>query len=400
MARSMAVVNTIANVESIPEKDRIVLYGFSENDWKIIDGKDTYKVGDLVVRIEVDSLLPVREEFEFLRSKCYTSKFDRFRIKALKLGGVVSQGLLLNLSILPKGKYKSGDDVTELLDILKMEDAEDASPKANGTSKLQTPFIKFLMDHKLTRKLGKLLIKFKLRNHISGNFPSSTISKTDETILQNYKGLLTKHAKDGSYITLKCEGQSSTFLYKMKKKKPFAFFACSRNIAYPKDNDNNFWKMAKKYKLDEKLRKYFKDTGKVLAIQCEVIGPGVQENIYKLKELEIRMFTAKDITNDILLTYSELIDLRDNYDIPMVPVLTTGILEDILPDLETALRLSFIKKNDLSHLDERFRESLKKETWIPEDVLNEGMVIRGLNNEFSFKVRNPQYVFGGITAKY
>ena len=400
MSRSMAIVNTVAKVEAIPEKDRIVLVSFEENDWTIIGQKNECNVGDLIVRIEVDALLPIRPEFEFLRSKCYVPKYDRFRIRVMKMSGCLSQGLLLPMSILPPGKYKSGDDVTDILGIQKLEEVEDASPKAGETSKIQTPFIKFLMDHKCTRQIGRILIKFKMRNHVSGNFPSELISKTDETILQNYKGLLEKYADVESYFTLKAEGKSSTFLFKPKGKKPGTFFTCSRNIAYPKDNGNEFWLMAKKYDLENKMRKYFNEKGIILAIQAEIIGPGIQDNIYKLKEKEIRFFTAKDIINQRQLSYYELIELRDRYGIPMVPVLKVDVLKNVFPDIETALKISFIRKNDDAHLYGDFKNILMNETWIPDDILNEGIVIRGLNNEFSFKVRNPQYVSDGPTAKY
>ena len=84
----------------------------------------------------------------------------------------------------------------------------------------------------------------------------------------------------------------------------------------------------------------------------------------------------------------------------MVPVLKVDVLKNVFPDIETALKISFIRKNDDAHLYGDFKNILMNETWIPDDILNEGIVIRGLNNEFSFKVRNPQYVSDGPTAKY
>lgn len=399
MSRSMAIVNTISNVEAIEGKDKIVLVSFLENDWRIIGQKDECAPGKLVVRVEVDALLPIRPEFEFLRKKCYAPKYDRFKIGVMKMAGCISQGILFPMSILPEGKvFKAGDDVTEVLDILKAEDAEDASPKA-GNTKVQTPFIKFLMDHKPTRWIGRKLIQWKMRSHVSGNYPSDLISKTDETILQNYRGLLEKYADIDAYFSLKLEGKSSTFIFKPKGKKPGSFFTCSRNLAYPEDNDNEFWQAAKKHDLKAKLLRYYKDKKIVLAIQAELVGPGIQGNIYRLKEKEIRMFTAKDVVSRRLLSLDELIELRDVYGIPMVPILKVARLKDVFPDIETALRISFIRKGDVDHLYEGFKEALGRESWIPDDVLNEGLVIRGVKNEFSFKVRNPQYVADGPTAK-
>lgn len=260
MSRDMAVINKIKFIEPIPNKDRIVLYGFEENDWKIIDQKDKYNIGDLVVRIEVDSLLPVRPEFEFLRSKCYIPKFDRFRVKAMKMAGVISQGLLLGLDILPKGKYKSGQDVSSILNVLKYEDAEDASPTKSDVS-LVYKFAKVLMNIKFTRPLGRKILSFINKNKISSNFPTEYISKTDETILQNFKGLLEKWAETECYITLKCEGKSSTYLYNIKNGKPKTFLVCSRNLAYSKaeSGSTEFWQMNEKYSIKDKILKYYND---------------------------------------------------------------------------------------------------------------------------------------------
>ena len=400
--RSMAVINTVSEVLPIEGKDLIALVTFKENDWTIIGQKSDVSPGQLVVRIEVDSLLPIRPEFEFLRKQCYSAKYDRFKIGCMKMAGVISQGILFPLDILPKGKtYKAGDDVTEALDIVKLEDAEDASPKAVTTAPTALMrAAKFFLGSRLTRPLGKALMALEMRNHVSDNFPASLISKTDETILQNYKGLLEKWKDTLSYFSLKCEGNSGTFIFKPKGKKPGRFFPCSRNRAYPKDNGNEFWQMTKKYDLEAKLKKYHKDHGVVLAIQAELIGPGIQGNIYGLKEKEIRMFTAKDVVNQRLLGLYELIELRDRYDIPMVPILAVAKLGEVFPTLEDALRVSFMRKSDEAHLCERFAGSLRQESWIPDDVLNEGLVIRGVNNEFSFKVRNPQYVSDGPTAKW
>lgn len=73
--------------------DRIVLA--TVLGWTVIVQKD-FKVGDEIVFAEIDSVFPEKPEFEFLRSK-------KFRIKTMKMGGVISQGIVFPLSILPKG---------------------------------------------------------------------------------------------------------------------------------------------------------------------------------------------------------------------------------------------------------------------------------------------------------
>ena len=104
--RKLASIQKIVSLEPIKDADKIekaTVLG-----WELVVAKkDNFKVGDLVVYCEVDSILPDKPEFEFLRER-------KFRIKTIKLRGQVSQGICFPLSILPKAKYNEGEDVTEV----------------------------------------------------------------------------------------------------------------------------------------------------------------------------------------------------------------------------------------------------------------------------------------------
>ena len=76
--------------------------------------KTDFKENNLCVYIEIDSILPQKPEFEFLRER-------KFRIKTIKLKKVISQGICFPLSILPQGKYKEGDDVTDIIGVIKYD---------------------------------------------------------------------------------------------------------------------------------------------------------------------------------------------------------------------------------------------------------------------------------------
>lgn len=74
--------------------------------------KGEYQVGDKTIFVEPDAVLPEREEFEFLRPK-------KFRIKTMKMGGVLSQGICFPLfPILPVkangSTYEIDEDVTDV----------------------------------------------------------------------------------------------------------------------------------------------------------------------------------------------------------------------------------------------------------------------------------------------
>jgi len=86
--RKLASIKTISELIPIEGKDRIELA--IVDGWQIIVKKGEYKIGDKTIFVEIDSVLPEKAEFEFLRSK-------KFRIKTMKLSGVLSQGICFPL---------------------------------------------------------------------------------------------------------------------------------------------------------------------------------------------------------------------------------------------------------------------------------------------------------------
>ena len=70
---------------------------------------------DLCVYFEIDSFLPVKEEFEFLRKTSYRNNDfmgEGFKIKTMKFKGQISQGLVIPVPEELKDK-EVGTDVTD-----------------------------------------------------------------------------------------------------------------------------------------------------------------------------------------------------------------------------------------------------------------------------------------------
>ena len=78
----LATVSVIQDIRSIEGKDRIVL-ATVENYHSIIQ-KDQFMVGDRVIYIYYDAILPEKPEFEFLRKRCWSEKYNGFRIRPMK----------------------------------------------------------------------------------------------------------------------------------------------------------------------------------------------------------------------------------------------------------------------------------------------------------------------------
>ena len=179
MHRALASIQTIDKLEPIPGVDRIELAHVL--GWKVIVKKGEFQTGDKVVYVEVDSVLPEDSRFKFLRKCCYINRFGLkgFRIKTIKLKGVISQGIVFPITILPDGDYPIGSDVTSVI----------------GITKYEIPDISILK-----------------KPRARGTFPRD-IPKTDEIRVQSIPDVLVRHAGKEFYATEKFDGTSMTVFW-------------------------------------------------------------------------------------------------------------------------------------------------------------------------------------------
>lgn len=139
------------------------------------------------------------------------------------------------------------------------------------------------------------------------------------------------------YKTEKLDGTSFTAYLKNDK-----FGVCGRTIDFqvPDENDpwdsmNVYWKVAIKNDIEEKLRKMSVEYGIAnLALQGEIVGEGVQKNIYKLKGHQVCFYNAFDIEKQEYLPYDTFVVMVQSGGLQTVP-----ILEDNYTLPETAKEL-------------------------------------------------------------
>ena len=338
MERKLASIRRISDIQPIEGADMIELA--IVDGWKVVVAKDVgHKVGDMVVYCEIDSFLPIREEFEFLRKSSYKKMGDQegFRLKTIKLRGQVSQGLILPISVLNPPDVNiyvepfEGLDVTEMLGIVKYEPP----------------------------------IPAELAGKVKGNFPSF-IPKTDEERVQNlaseYESYLYQ-SKHQFYVTEKLDGSSATFYFK-----DGVFGVCSRNLELLETEGNTFWKVARQLKLEEWLGTH--ETN--YSIQGELIGEGIQGNPYKIKGQTVRFYNAFNIDTQEYLGFPDFIKLIDSMNLETVPVLDTNFT---LPEtIDGILKYA----EDKSVLNPAFDR--------------EGVVIRSLDRTISFKAISNKFL--------
>lgn len=357
MSRKLAHVEEISWIEPIKGKDRIVLAGIL--GWTVIVQKADYQVGQKCVFCEIDSVFPEKPEFEFLRSK-------KFRIKTMKMSGVLSQGICFPLSILPTGNYEVGDDVTEILGIIQYEGTMDKENEtAEKETKTKKKYPKFLMRYEWFRKLVVP------KKQVKG-FPEF-VAKTDETRIQNAPFYL---SMDCEYIaTEKVDGQSGTFtLQKVGGKhfwnrKKYDFAVCSRNLRIWGKDNSSYWKVAEKYHMEEVLKKLIGEHEWV-AIQGECIAPAVQGNKYKVAEPDLYVFNL--IYPDGRLGSLEAKKKVEEVGLKFVPV------------IDEAVKIKGMKMTEV------LEYATGKSKWY--DTLREGIVFRTLDGSQSFKAVSPEFL--------
>ncbi len=404
--RNLASVCTIEKVWALEGKDKVQGASFKENAYEVMVSKDI-QPGMLVAFIQEGSILPEINAWEFLRKRCYRDSLKGFLIKPQKFGTIKSWGLAVPLDELPIAdervinNLKPGDDLTDLLEIRKYEPEEDASPRPSS-KKAYPKWVKFCLSHTLTRCIGRVWQKSHQKP--VGGFPTDLISRSDETTIQNMKGVLEKFAESKVDITAKMEGQSFTVVPIFKKKKLTGAYVCSRNNAYKVENDSLFWDMMRKYDIVKKMKEIWKNEHKAYILQGEQVGPTIQDNIYDFKQNHWYIFTVKDYETLKQLSYEEQVKIADKFGMRVVPLLWTGTLKDVMPDIDAAV--AFAEKASWEPVDgDKIHSWLNLENkgklW-KDYMQHEGVVVRTVDYDkdnnigVSFKVKNIGYQERGL----
>ena len=304
----LAVVSKIQSITPIEGKDRIVLAKVENYD--TIVQKDDFKVGDTVVYVFYDAILPDKPEYEFLRKRCWSDKWKGHRIRPMKMGGVVSEGLVLPMSVLPPKKkgYKLGQVVTDELEI-RLYDPE---AQLEAHSKKRSKFLDYMFQYAWFRKFYR---KFFQKARSKEGYPI-WIEKSDEENIEKCYGDISLHPETKYIVSEKMEGMATTFT--MDKGK-FKVYSHNFNVLA------GAWvEVAKLYGIEDKLKKWCKEKSiSTIAIQGEICGPNVQGNIYGFKTLEIFLYGGWH-SNHVRLTWSEVEEIAKYIGIPTVPVLDKG----------------------------------------------------------------------------
>jgi len=120
--RKLASIQKIKKIKQHNNADKLELATIL--GWQVIVPKEQFKENDLVVYFEIDSLLPDEKRYEFLKKTSWNGRYNKIRLKSIKLRGEISQGLILPLNNFPEINFSTlneGDDLTKILGIEKYE---------------------------------------------------------------------------------------------------------------------------------------------------------------------------------------------------------------------------------------------------------------------------------------
>jgi len=259
---NLATIERITEIKTHPNADALEIAVIK--GWNCIIKKGEFSKGDIVIYVQIDTLIPFKDWSKFLfKSESDIAK-QEVRLRTIKLRGELSQGLVLPIHILnPNITYSLSNDVSQELGIKK--------------------YVK--------------QIPITMQGLIEGDFPSHLIDRTDEERVQNIPQVLDLINPYNIIVTEKADGTSATYLHHGEK-----VYVCSRNLRWKDTDTNIYWKMYKQYDLHTFLERH-----PTYALQGEIVGFGINGNKlgFPVNEQKFLIFNIWDHKERRYLSWDE-----------------------------------------------------------------------------------------------
>lgn len=319
----LATIETIKHIEKHPNADALEIVQVL--NYRCVVKLGQYQLGEKVVFIQPDTVLPDAPWTAFYKAKSS-------RVRAIKLRGVWSMGIVEKLESVGLEPMEVGEEVSALIGVVKYE-----APMPQDLS-------------------AKGLLPF-------------SMPKTDEERWQNLEDIRFGEKVD---VTLKIDGQSLTVYAKKNEDGTFSTGVCGRSLEFKDDAVNSYTRIAAQYGLVEKVKRYAELNNTSIALRGESYGIGIQANGKNPHAKQSPSFALFSVFLIDELVYARkgsphyFYDVAEQLDIPTVPIFETNVP---------------LTRELIRHYDEGV------------DTLNgqafEGVVING--SDFSFKVMSKYY---------
>ena len=273
MSEFHIVVTRLHSVRHHPNGDKLDVGKIF--DYPVVFRRGEFSDGDEVIYIPKDSIVDItRPEFSFLQKP---------RIRAKRLRGIYSEGLILK-------PPEDWDRVTNLTDYY-------------GITKYEEPIEKFQYQTEDEKDPGFLPVYTDIES--LRKWPDQIPVGTEVVVLE------------------KLHGQNGRWLFRDNR-----LWVGSHKRIKKEDYLNSWWKIAREYKLAEKLERF-----PGIALYGEVYG-AVQDLNYGAQsgELFLALFDAKNTYIHRWFNYDVFLELASLLELPTVPVLYRGPWD---PELRT-----------------------------------------------------------------
>jgi RNA ligase (TIGR02306 family) len=286
MSDKLVSCENILNVTKHPNADSLDIC--TVLGYEVITKLGQYKIGEKIVFIQPDSVLPDKPWASFYKSKSS-------RVRAIKLRGSWSMGVIESFASLDLDSsiYNEGDDLTEITGVYKFE-----SPQPNDNS-------------------ARSLLPF-------------GIPKTDEDRWQS----ISKHLPFGELVdvTLKLDGQSASYFVKIEDGKVVDKGILGRTLCFKSETENNYTRQDKRYGILEKLEKYCLENNISICLRGESHGSNIQNfshNPHAKLPLDIAFFSVFLIDEKKYARKGHelyFIDFCKELNLPTVPIIESNVL--------------------------------------------------------------------------
>lgn len=296
-------VEQISELKKHPNADRLMLAKLEGMEFQFCVPTDQYEVGDLVLYFPIDAVIP-QEVLQRLGLEGKLAGKDKNRLKTVRLRGEISQGIVATVESLlgdqlPNLSVVKGTDYTEYLGVVKYEPPEAISGFGSRGSRPE-----------YLRPLPQLVEVYDIEG--AERNPEIVELLMDQSVM----------------VTEKVEG--SHFSASLYKDGDFAI--CQRRFRLvPNEDEKHEWHyLAEKQNIRVVLESLFAltEANHVVTLRGEVVGPGIQGNIYGFTERRIVFFEIErdGLPVDVVTThyYFTLLDVES------VPVLYQGTLRSFL----------------------------------------------------------------------
>ena len=404
--RKLLTVRTVDSVGPIEGADAIEVA--TVGGWQVVVKKGEVQAGDRVFYAEIDSFLPTgNPAWQFLVDK-QPRTFEGVvghRLRTVRLRGQISQGFIVPISALPQITDPQEDtDYAAELGVKKWEQPLPAE-LAGQAEGLFPSFIRRTDQERCQNLVNEI---FQTEDRLLDFSPMAQTMTAEALTAMQDKGLLewvgdglggrwmkvdkAKADPNARYeVTMKMDGSSGTFFGTFEGE----LGVCSRNLQL-KDNEanagNTFVRLFNASGLKAILGK------RALAVQGEVMGPGIQGNRENLKTHKLFIFDMQGLAPDAggYLTAVERYRLLKQFyaeglDPELVvhaPVWINGKWTT-RPDLEVDEPYVTLQSLGITNIKDLLAYAEGPSLVHP---VREGLVFKRMDGEFSFKAISQKYL--------